>query len=83
MVTHRVDWGAGGRAFNPNVIYAGTGESDIRADLSSGDGVYKSPDGGATWKNVGLRDSRQISRIVVDPERGHRLRGSAGPRLWP
>jgi photosystem II stability/assembly factor-like uncharacterized protein len=52
---------------NPNVIYAGTGESDIRADLSSGDGVYKSVDGGAAWKNIGLRDSRQISRIVVDP----------------
>ena len=52
---------------NPNILYAGTGESDIRADLSSGDGVYKSTDGGETWKNVGLRDSRQISRIVVDP----------------
>jgi photosystem II stability/assembly factor-like uncharacterized protein len=52
---------------NPNVLYAGTGESDIRADLSSGDGVYKSQDGGVTWKNIGLRDSRQISRIVVDP----------------
>ena len=52
---------------NPNVMYAGTGESDIRTDLSSGDGVYKSQDGGATWKNIGLGDSRQISRIVVDP----------------
>ncbi len=52
---------------NSKVIYAGTGESDIRADLSSGDGVYRSRDGGATWKNIGLRDSRQISRIVVDP----------------
>ena len=52
---------------NPNVMYVGTGESDIRADLSSGDGVYKSQDGGATWKNIGLRDSRQISQIVVDP----------------
>jgi photosystem II stability/assembly factor-like uncharacterized protein len=52
---------------NPNVLYAGTGESDIRADLSSGDGVYKSQDGGATWKNIGLRDSHQISQIVVDP----------------
>ncbi len=53
---------------NPKILYAGTGESDIRSDLSSGDGVYKSSDGGATWKNVGLRDSRQISRIAVDPK---------------
>jgi photosystem II stability/assembly factor-like uncharacterized protein len=53
---------------NPDVIYAGTGESDIRSALSSGDGVYKSGDGGKTWTNVGLRDSRQISRIVVDPK---------------
>ncbi|MGA8492373.1 MAG: hypothetical protein WB711_18240 [Terriglobales bacterium] len=50
------------------VIYAGTGESDIRSNLSSGDGVYKSTDGGQTWSNVGLHDSRQISRIVVDPQ---------------
>ncbi len=53
---------------NPQVIYAGTGESDIRSYLSSGDGVYKSTDGGKTWTNVGLRDTRQISRIVVDPK---------------
>ena len=52
---------------NPKILYAGTGESDIRSDLSSGDGVYKSTDGGATWKNIGLRDSKQISRIVIDP----------------
>ena len=52
---------------DPRVIYAGTGESDIRSDLSSGDGVYKSTDGGQTWTNVGLRETRQISRIVVDP----------------
>ena len=53
---------------NPNVIYAGTGESDIRSALSTGDGVYKSTDGGQTWKNIGLRDTRQISRIVIDPQ---------------
>jgi photosystem II stability/assembly factor-like uncharacterized protein len=52
---------------DPNIIYVGTGESDIRSDLSSGDGVYKSADGGKSWTNLGLRDSRQISRIVVDP----------------
>jgi photosystem II stability/assembly factor-like uncharacterized protein len=48
-------------------IYVGTGESDIRSDLSSGNGVYKSNDGGSTWTHVGLDDTRQISRIVVDP----------------
>ena len=53
---------------DPKVIYAGTGESDIRSDLSSGDGVYKSTDGGKSWGNVGLHDSEQISRIVVDPQ---------------
>lgn len=52
---------------NPNIIYVGTGESDTRSALSSGDGVYKSTDGGQSWKNVGLRDTRQISRVIVDP----------------
>jgi photosystem II stability/assembly factor-like uncharacterized protein len=52
---------------DPKVIYAGTGEADIRSNLASGDGVYKSNDGGQTWHNIGLRDSRQISRIVIDP----------------
>jgi photosystem II stability/assembly factor-like uncharacterized protein len=52
---------------DPKVIYAGTGESDIRSDLSSGDGVYKSTDSGQTWSNIGLRDTKQISRIVIDP----------------
>jgi photosystem II stability/assembly factor-like uncharacterized protein len=50
-----------------NVIYAGTGEPDPRTDIASGDGVYRSTDAGRTWTNVGLRDSRQIGRIVVDP----------------
>lgn len=52
---------------NHDVIYAGTGESDIREDLSSGTGVYRSSDGGKTWQLIGLEDTRQISRIVVDP----------------
>lgn len=52
---------------NPNVIYAGTGEACIRGDISEGDGVYKSLDGGKSWKNVGLRDSRAIGKIIVHP----------------
>jgi photosystem II stability/assembly factor-like uncharacterized protein len=52
---------------DPNVIWVGTGETDIRSDLSSGDGVYKSSDGGKTWQNTGLKDTRQIARVVIDP----------------
>ena len=50
-----------------NVIYVGSGEACIRGNISYGDGVYKSTDGGRTWSNVGLRDSRQIGAIVIDP----------------
>ena len=53
---------------DPKTIYAGTGESDIREDLSTGTGMYKSSDGGATWTHIGLEETRQISRIAVDPQ---------------
>jgi photosystem II stability/assembly factor-like uncharacterized protein len=52
---------------SPQTIYVGTGEADFRSDLTYGNGVYKSADGGKTWKNIGLRDSRHIARIVIDP----------------
>ena len=52
---------------DPNVIYAGTGEACLRGNISHGDGVYKSTDGGATWTNTGLADTRHIGRIAVDP----------------
>src|SRR5437763_2957059 len=54
-------------ASNHNVIYAGTGEACIRGNISHGDGVYKSLDGGKNWKNVGLKDSRAIGKVIVNP----------------
>jgi len=50
-----------------NIIYAGTGEACIRNDVSHGDGVYRSTDGGKTWSNLGLADTRHIGRIIVHP----------------
>jgi len=52
---------------NPKVIYAGTGEADMRSDIAQGEGVYKSTDGGSTWTFSGLGDSQQIGRIIVHP----------------
>jgi len=52
---------------DPNVIYVGTGEACIRGNISFGDGVYKSSDGGKTWTNVGLKDSRHIGSVIVNP----------------
>ena len=53
---------------DPNVIYVGTGERAPRGDISFGNGVYKSTDGGKTWQHMGLDDSRHIGRILVDPK---------------
>ena len=52
---------------NPSVVYVGTGEACIRGNISHGDGVYKTLDGGKTWKNTGLGDSRAIGKIIVNP----------------
>jgi len=52
---------------NPNLIWVGTGEKNIRNDVVTGKGVYFSPDAGATWKFMGLRDAGQISNIAIDP----------------
>ncbi len=52
---------------NPNVLYVGTGESDMRSQISFGNGIYKSTDAGKTWTHIGLDNTRQIGRILVDP----------------
>jgi photosystem II stability/assembly factor-like uncharacterized protein len=52
---------------NPDVVYIGMGETELRASVMQGDGVYKSVNGGKTWKHVGLADTQSISRIRIDP----------------
>ncbi len=71
---------------NPKVIYAGTGEGDIRGTMVTGDGVFKSTDAGKTWSYAGLRDTHTIAALAVDPHNpdvvyaasmGHVFRGNA------
>ena len=52
---------------NPSIIWAGTGESDIRGDMVTGDGLYKSTDAGKSWQFAGLRDTHTVSAIEIDP----------------
>jgi photosystem II stability/assembly factor-like uncharacterized protein len=64
---------------NNDTVWVGTGESNPRNDVSYGDGVYKSTDGGDTWENVGLKATRYISRILVDPRNhNHVVVGALG-----
>ena len=58
---------------NPDIIYVGSGEGLRRPDLSTGDGMYKSTDGGKTWTHLGLRDGQQIGSILVDPRDPNRV----------
>lgn len=58
---------------NPNVIYVGSGEGLQRPDLSVGDGMYKSTDGGKTWQHLGLKDALQIGGLAIDPKNENRV----------
>ncbi len=52
---------------NPHVVWVGTGENNAQRALGYGDGVYKSMDGGRSWRNMGLEDSQHIGKILIDP----------------
>jgi photosystem II stability/assembly factor-like uncharacterized protein len=58
---------------DPKTLYVGTGESDMRSDIAQGAGMFRSRDGGKTWTAIGLKDSQQIARILVDPRDPNRV----------
>ena len=62
---------------DPNVIYVGTGESQLREDLTYGTGMYRSTDAGQTWQHLGLNDTHQITDVIVDPRDPDRVYVSA------
>jgi photosystem II stability/assembly factor-like uncharacterized protein len=66
----------------PRVLYAGTGEACVRSNVSHGDGVYRSDDGGRSWTNVGLRDTRHIARVRVHPRDAATVYVAALGRAW-
>ncbi len=67
---------------NPSVIWAGTGENNSQRQLGYGDGIYKSEDGGASWKNMGLKQSRQIGMIAIDPRNTDVVYVAAEGSIW-
>jgi len=67
---------------DPEVIWVGTGEINVRNSASIGDGVYKSTDGGETWTHMGLTESERIGEIVVDPRDANVVYVAALGRLW-
>ena len=67
---------------NPDLVWVATGESNNRQSTSWGDGVYKSTDGGKTYTNVGLRTSRQVNRVVIDPRDYNVVFVAATGSLW-
>lgn len=67
---------------NSNVVWVGAGENNSQRSVSFGDGVYRSRDGGKSWKNMGLKDSEHIGMIVVDPRDSDTVYVAAQGRLW-
>jgi len=67
---------------NPSVVWVGTGENNNQRSVDYGDGVYRSDDGGKSWKNMGLKNSEHIGRIVVDPTNSNTVYVAAYGPLW-
>jgi photosystem II stability/assembly factor-like uncharacterized protein len=67
---------------NSNTIWIGTGEHNHQRALGYGDGIYKSIDAGKTWKNMGLKDARQIGGIVIDPRNANVVYVAAEGSVW-
>jgi photosystem II stability/assembly factor-like uncharacterized protein len=67
---------------NPKTVWVGTGESWTRNSVSIGDGIYRSTDGGETWRNAGLRESERIARILVDPANSDIVYAAVPGKLW-
>lgn len=67
---------------NPAVVWVGTGENNSQRSVGYGDGVYRSDDGGKTWKNMGLKKSDHIARILIDPRNSDVIYVAAQGPLW-
>ncbi len=67
---------------DPNLVWVGTGENNNRQSSSWGGGVYKSTDGGHTWKNMGLVESRHVGRVLIDPANHDVVYVAATGHLW-
>jgi photosystem II stability/assembly factor-like uncharacterized protein len=67
---------------NSNIVWAGTGENNHQRALGYGDGVYKTMDGGKSWKNMGLKESRHIGGIVIDPRNSNIVFVAAEGSAW-
>lgn len=67
---------------NPNTVWVGTGENNSQRSVSWGDGIYRSDDGGRSWRNLGLKDSQHIARIVIDPRDSNVVYVASQGPLW-